>query len=189
MSEIAGRHPGLLSRAGTVLMMIDVQERLVPAIADHAAVVGNCRKLAQACGRLGVPMLLTEQYPKGLGRTVPELAECLAAAAKMEKVSFSCCGEPAVLTALRELGKRTVLTAGIEAHVCVSQTVHDLLAAGFAVHVPADAVGSRRMGDRDVALERLRAAGAVITTTEAALFELLERADAPEFKDVHKLLK
>lgn len=180
------RHPHLLSRTATLLLVVDVQERLAGAMCDHPGFVAGVRRLLDACRLLGVPALATEQYPKGLGPTLAELGEFPD---RVEKLTFSCWGEPSFRQRLRAAARPTVLLAGIEAHVCVSQTAHDLLAAGFVVQVAADAVSSRRASDRDAALARMARAGVILTTVESAIFELLETAAAPEFKAVHGLVK
>jgi nicotinamidase-related amidase len=172
---------GLLSRSRTALVVVDVQEgfRSYETFADVAA---SCAKLLEAARILGLHTLVSEQYPKGLGGTVPELGELPRA--PIEKTVFSAVRADGFDLA----GCDQVLVCGIEAHVCVSQTVHDLLNRGNEVHVPADAVGSRHELDYRYGLDRMRRAGAVVTTVEAALFELLERAGTPEFKAVQKLV-
>ena len=172
---------GLLSRSRTALVVVDVQEgfRSYDSFADVAAA---CAKLLEAARIMQLRVLVSEQYPKGLGHTVPEVGELPQA--PIEKTVFS-----AVRAAGFDLhGCDQVLVCGIEAHVCVSQTVHDLLNRGTEVHVAADAVASRHEIDYRLALERMQRAGAVVTSVEAALFELLERAGTPEFKAVQKLI-
>lgn len=176
-----------LNNEEALLLVIDVQERINGVMVSdaHAARIELLMEVAKL---LQVPMIVTEQYPKGLGSTIGELAQQMDGNA-LEKDSFSCAREPEVLEAIRATGSRQVLVTGIEAHVCVLQTSLDLLEAGFNVHVPHDAVNSRRAADRDWALQRMMAAGAVISSTESALFELLGRCDTPQFKTVAKLLK
>jgi nicotinamidase-related amidase len=172
---------GLLSREGAALVVVDVQEGF-RSYASFAGVARACGTLLQAARILGVPALVSEQYPKGLGHSAPELA--LQDEPRIEKTVFS-----AVRAEGFELdGAGQAIVCGIEAHVCVSQTVHDLPAAGVEVHVPADAVGSRHELDYERGLQRMQRAGAVVSTVEAALFELLERAGTPEFKAVQKLI-
>jgi nicotinamidase-related amidase len=172
---------GLLSRDRAALVVVDVQESFRP-YASFEAVAGACAKLLQAARILEVPALVSEQYPKGLGPTAHEVG--LLDEPRIEKTVFS-----AVRAEGFDIdGRGQALVCGIEAHVCVSQTVHDLLARGIEVHVPADAVGSRHAIDYERGLERMQRAGAVVTTVEAALFELLERAGTPEFKEVQKLI-
>jgi nicotinamidase-related amidase len=187
--EPLARSPELMSVGDTALLVVDVQERLVPAIADHRRVVWNCRRLIDAAGVLGVPVAATEQYPKGLGPTVAELAERLGGAAIPEKLTFSAGGCPAVFEALRRRGVSKLLLCGIEAHVCVAQTAIDLLAHGWRVYVAVDAVGSRFEIDRDTALRRMESSGATLTTTEAALFEWCQVAGTPKFKQISRLAR
>ncbi len=176
-----------MSRADAALLVIDVQERLVPAIHDCRRVVWNCGRLIDGAKILGVPVIGTEQYPKGLGKTVPELTERLGKL--FEKLTFSCRECAAAFQPLLDDGRNKLLICGIEAHVCVQQTVYDMLAAGWQVYVAVDAVASRTKLDRRIALARMASAGAVLTTTEAALFEWCERAGTPEFKQISKLVR
>jgi nicotinamidase-related amidase len=172
---------GLLNRDRAALVVVDVQEGFRP-YESFAGVAESCAKLVQAARILDVPRVVSEQYPKGLGHTAPEVG--LEDEVAIEKSVFS-----AARAAGFDLGERDqAVVCGIETHVCVSQTVHDLLDRGVEVHVPADAVGSRHAIDYERGLERLERAGAVVTTVEAALFELLERAGTPEFKAVQKLI-
>jgi nicotinamidase-related amidase len=171
----------LLSRDRAALVLVDVQEGFRP-YDTFERVAAGCSKLLSGARVLGVPALATEQYPKGLGHTAPEVG--LEDEPRIEKTVFS-----AVRAEGFDLrGRSQAVVCGIETHVCVSQTVHDLLEEGVEVHVPADAVGSRHATDYERGLERLERAGAVITTVETALFELLERAGTPEFKAVQKLI-
>lgn len=174
-----------LHRESSLLCVIDVQERLVPAVIDGAEVVNRCRRLAAAARLLEVPVVVTEQYRKGLGPTVPALAAVLPP--PLEKLSFSCCGGEGFMAALPERVGQVVL-CGLEAHVCVAQTALDLLAEGYAVFLATDAVSARHAVDRDVALRRLEAAGGVPTTTEAVLFEWCRSAAHPQFQAVRKLV-
>jgi nicotinamidase-related amidase len=177
----------LLDRNDTALLVIDVQERIDAVMADQSH-RPRLAVLVDACNALGVPIVATEQYPKGIGPTVEDLANRLPETA-IVKMTFSCAREPDARQAIRATGRRQVLVTGIEAHVCVLQTVLDLLGEGLEVHVPHDAVNSRRPSDKRWALHRMAAAGAVVTSTESALFELLERCGTDEFKAVSKLVK
>jgi nicotinamidase-related amidase len=171
----------LLDRDNTALVVVDIQEGFRP-YASFAGVADASRKLVQAARILDIPTIVSEQYPKGLGHTAPEVG--LDDERPIEKTVFSAARADGF-----DLGERTqALVCGIETHVCVSQTVHDLLERGVEVHVPADAVGSRHEIDYERGLERLERAGAVVSTVEASLFELLERAGTPEFKAVQKLI-
>jgi nicotinamidase-related amidase len=158
-------------------------------MADRARVVANAGRLVAGAGVLGVPVVHTEQYPRGLGPTVPELRAALEPAAPIEKLTFDCCGEPSFAPALEAAGRSTVIVCGMETHICVLQTVLGLLAQGRVVHVAADAVCSRNAENCRVALELMRDAGAVVTCTETALFQLLGRAGTPEFKAIQSRIK
>ncbi len=172
---------GLLERDRAALLVVDVQEGFRP-YSSFADVADACAKLVRAARILDLPALVSEQYPKGLGHTAPEVG--LEGEKRIEKTVFSAARADGF-----DLGGRSqAIVCGIEAHVCVSQTVHDLLAQGVDVHVPANAVGSRHEIDYTRGLERMERAGAVISTVEASLFELLERAGTPEFKAVQKLI-
>jgi nicotinamidase-related amidase len=173
---------GLLSRQRTTLIVVDVQDGF-RSYASFESVAAACAKLLSAARILGVPALVSEQYPKGLGHTAVELG--LRDEPVIEKVVFSA----AKADGFRLAGRDQAIVCGIETHVCVSQTVHDLLTRGVEVHVPAEAVGSRHQLDYDRGLERLERAGAVVSTVETVLFELLGRADVPEFKEVQALVK
>jgi nicotinamidase-related amidase len=171
----------LLERDRTALVVVDVQEGF-RSYSSFAAVAAACSKLVRAARILEVPALVSEQYPKGLGHTAPEVD--LQDERRIEKTVFSAARAEGFDLA----GRSQAIVCGIEAHVCVSQTVHDLLVRGVEVHVPADAVGSRHEIDYRRGVERMQRAGAVVGTVEAALFELLERAGTPEFKAVQKLI-
>ncbi len=168
--------------------MVDLQERLAAAM-DPAAlerVVNRTRAAIVGARALGLPVVFTEQYPKGLGPTLPQLREVLGAQAAVEKIDFSCVQDPV----LQQLGTRSqILVVGMEAHVCVFQTVRDLSGRGLTPYLCADAVLSRTAEDRRVGLELCRETGAVITTVETALFDLLGRAGTPEFKAVSAAVK
>ena len=191
-SRLVPPHPMALARDQSALVVIDVQERLFPAMdADHREeVMRNLKVLAATAQRLGLPTLATEQYPKGLGHTLPEMKAALPAGLEpMEKVAFSCWAVESFRTRLAASGKRQILLGGIEAHVCVLMSAIDLLAAGFAVHVVADAVTSRTQANWRLAMDYLRQAGAVVTTTETALFQLLGQADSDAFRELARLIR
>lgn len=174
-----------LLRTSSMLCVVDVQERLVPAVLDGTTLVERCRRLVIAAGLLDVPTVVTEQYRKGLGPTVPALADLLPR--PLEKLSFSCCGGDGFGAAI-PAGVGQIVLCGLETHVCVAQTALDLLAEGHGVFLAIDAISSRHAVDRDVALRRLEAAGAVPTTTEAILFEWCRSAAHPQFQAVRKLV-
>ena len=181
------RSPQLMSTQDTGLLVVDVQEKLIPAITDHGRVVWNCRRLVDGADLLGLPVAATEQYPKGIGPTIDALAQKLAEIP--EKMAFSC-GECAqVFQAFRDRNVHKILVCGIEAHVCVQQTVIDLLADGWQVYLAVDALGSRFKIDYRTALGRMESAGATLTSTEAALFEWCQTADRPEFKQLSRLVR
>jgi nicotinamidase-related amidase len=181
------RSPELMSATDTALLVVDVQERLIGAIADHERVVFNVRRLIDGAKILGLPVVATEQYPEGLGPTVRELADRLGKVPS--KLTFSCGGRPEIFEELETRGLHKLLVCGIEAHVCVQQTVLDLLAGGWRVYVAVDAVGSRFEIDYRTALRRIEAAGGTLTTTEAALFEWCQVAGTPEFKQISRLVQ
>jgi nicotinamidase-related amidase len=176
----------LLTAEGSVLLLIDLQERLMPAIRDGDVVVARAVRLAEAARLLDVPVLVTEQYPAGLGPTVPPLAAYPQAV--LPKTTFSAAEDPA-LTALLPAGPGEIIVAGCEAHVCVLQTVLGLISQGHRVVLASDAVGSRDPADHAVALDRARHHGAEIVTSEMVLFEWLRDSRHPKFREVQKLLK
>jgi nicotinamidase-related amidase len=180
--------PDRLSPADTALLVVDVQEKLVPKIAEAASLVRNIAFLIDACKVLNVPVSATEQYPKGLGPTVGELAKRLPPNIP-DKVTFSSCAVPNVVEGFRRDGRPKVIVAGIETHVCIMQTVLDLLALNFRVFVPVDAVGSRYRIDHNIAIERMRDAGAILVTSEMAAFELTGIAGTPQFKEISRLVQ
>lgn len=179
-----------LDRTRTAVLVIDIQSRLTPAMPPEtlARVIKYTRALAGAARELGLPVLATEQYPKGLGPLLPEVREVLPSA-PLEKVHFSCGADPAFAAALERTGRRQIVVCGMETHVCVFQTVRDLVAAGYEVHVCADAVSSRTEEHRRVGLELCRTAGAVVSLAETAIFDLLHRAGTDEFRKVSALVK
>ena len=183
------RHTGLLDPSATALLVVDVQERFRPVIDGFDDMVAGCARLVRTFRMLQNPVLVTEQYPRGLGKTVGELMDVLGDVEIPAKTAFSSMGCGEIPERLRAVGVRKVLVCGIETHVCVNQTVHDLLAAGYGVHVATDAVASRRASDKQTALRRLERVGAVLTTCEMAAFELVGDASHPAFKDVQALYK
>ncbi len=180
-------HPTQMSAGDTGLLIIDVQEKLLPLIPRADVLVHNIGFLIDGARILDMPVRATEQYPKGLGPTVRLLASRLPERA--DKVAFSCCAVPSVIQGFRDAGRPKVLLAGIETHVCVQATALDLLAQDFRVYVPADGVSSRYAVDHERALERLAQAGAIVTTCEAAVFEWVGGADHPKFKEISRLVQ
>lgn len=176
-----------MSGDDTAVLVVDVQDRLLAAIPGQSTLVWNIRRLIDGAKCLGVPVAATEQYPKGLGRTAEILAERLQEIPA--KITFSCaeCGE--IFRVWADSGRQKILVVGIESHVCVQQTVLDLLAEGFSVFVAVDAVASRHSQDHKTAVERMQGEGAVLTTVESALFEWCEVAGTPEFKEISRLVQ
>jgi len=188
-----------LKKKCAVLVGIDFQEKLMPAMGGSEEVTEAAAKLVKGCRVLGVPMVFTQQYTKGLGATVAPVIEALSEPAAsgeaspevpfIEKLSFSAAGEPAFMEALESAGKKAVILAGVEAHVCVLQTALDLMEKGYAVYLAADAISSRNKTDKKYALRRMQEEGAVITTCEAILFELLQGAKEQGFKQISAIVK
>jgi nicotinamidase-related amidase len=182
------QEPARLTVDTTSVLVVDVQEKLLPKIFNSQALVNNIGFLLDACRILEVPVTATEQYPRGLGPTVPELAKRLPAL-RPEKLAFSCCGVPDLAARFREASRPDILVVGIETHVCVLQTVLDLVAQGFRVFVASDAVGSRYRVDHETALTRMFQAGAVLCTVEMAVFELTRIAGTPRFREISRLVQ
>ncbi len=182
------KSPELMRPADTALLVIDVQERLLAVQAVAARITWNIRRLLDGAKILGVRIACTEQYAEKLGPTAPILAQRLTSAA-VSKMTFSCGSCSAIFDDWQAAGIERVVVCGIETHVCVQQTVLDLLAAGYQTFVVADAVGSRFPIDHEIALKRMEASGALLTTTEAALFEWCHQAGTLEFKEISKLVK
>lgn len=180
-------HPTQMSAGDTGLLVIDVQEKLMPKIQGADAVVRNIAFLIDGARQLEMPVLATEQYPKGLGATVAPLIARLPE--RPDKVAFSCCAIPSVTQDLRRQARPKVLLAGIETHVCVLQTALDLLAHDFRVYVAADAVSSRYAIDHEYGLRRMERAGCILVTTEMALFEWVGGSGHPKFKAISGLIQ
>lgn len=184
------RHPGLLARDATAVVVIDVQEGYRSVLYEYERMAAAVARIVQGAVMLGVPVLATEQYPKGVGATVAEVARHFpGGTAIIEKMSMSCCGADPFVSALARLGRRQVLVAGIETHACVNQTAHDLLAAGYQVHVAHDATSSRRREDYEIGWLKMIRSGVVPATAESALLELVRTAEAAEFKALQRLIK
>src|SRR4051812_15212725 len=184
------RHENTLDAGRTALAIIDVQESFRAHIQDFSELAARCALVAHASRLLGVPVVVTEQYPKGLGRTASEICEVLPEDFEpVEKTAFSSCGAQTFVSRLEEAGARQILLCGIEAHVCVNQTAHDLLARGLQVHVLTDCVSSRKAQNRQVGIEKMMRSGAIPSSTELALFELMRDARHEQFKAIQKLIK
>jgi nicotinamidase-related amidase len=180
-------HPTQMSAADAGLLVIDVQEKLMPFIRDAATMTRNIAFLIDAARMLQIPVQATEQYPRGLGPTVPDLATRLPE--RPDKVAFSSCAVPSVTESFRRSGRSKIVLAGIETHVCVLHTALDLLALDFRVYVAADAVSNRYAVDHEYALRRLEQAGAVLTTSETTVFEWVGAAGTPAFKEISRLVQ
>ncbi|MTJ81564.1 MAG: hydrolase [Telmatospirillum sp.] len=171
------------------LLIVDVQERLAPVMSDPRRVIAGCALLMRAASRLDVPVVVSEQYPKGIGPTVFDLREWIPADGAVAKLAFSCADEPAVMERIAAPARPQVVMAGIEAHICVLQTALGLKERGYEVFVAADASASRRTENETAAWDRLRSAGIATVTTEMVVFEWLRRAGTPAFKDLVALVK
>jgi len=178
-----------LDRSNAALLIIDIQERLAVVMDKREQVVRNTLHLVELAKMLGIPVVVTEQYPKGLGRTLPEITSALPSHLPVEKVSFNCCGEATFDGQIERLGRKKIIVTGMETHICVLQTSLGLLQEGFDVHLVADAVCSRTKANWRAGLELVRDAGAVITSTETVLFQLLGIAGTPEFKAISNRIK
>lgn len=179
----------MISSQDTVLLIIDVQGKLAQVVYESEAVERNISKLVRAAKILGVPVLYTEQYPKGLGHTVEALQELLSEEEPLEKIAFSCCAEESFMEKLRGLNRNNVLVTGMETHVCVYQTANELIEYGYSVHLIADAVTSRTRENREIGIRCIEKAGAWLKSTEMVIFELLRIAQGEEFKAISKIIK
>ena len=173
----------------TALIIIDVQEKLFRVIDNREALLENLQKIISGARGLGIPLLVTEQNPAGLGVTLPELKTLLADIPPISKFSFSCCADERCMQQLADLKRTQFLLAGIETHICVYQTALDLLDQGYEVEVLTDCVGSRTVENKSLGLEKMKQAGAQITGIEMALFELLRVAKGDSFKELSRLVK
>lgn len=185
----AWREEAMTESDRATLIVIDVQEKLFKRMPEQGTLLKNMRQMIQGAKVLGLPIIWSEQYPEGLGPTIPLIAELLEGITPISKKSFSCCGEKKLNKMLQATGRKRYLLMGIEAHVCVYQTALDLLRDGYEVEVVADAVASRTDENKKIGLERARRAGAGITSVETILFELLKVAEGPEFKQIIEIVK
>jgi nicotinamidase-related amidase len=183
------RHSHLLSSNEAVLLIVDVQESFRKHIADFANMTRNISILVEASKILKVPVIVTEQYPQGLGHTVTEISACLGEHKQFEKSCFSCCQSKDFMTGLNDSGRKQVLVTGIEAHVCVNQTVHDLLSEGYGVHIITDAISSRSQKNKEIGIQKMLSSGAIVSSVEMALFEMLVESGTENFKLIQRLVK
>ncbi len=179
----------LLDKNSAALLIIDIQERLAAVMKQKDQVVKNCLHLVELAKMQSIPVVVTEQYPKGLGKTVPELQAALSSYQPVEKTAFNCCGEPAFNALVKRLGRKKIIVTGMETHICVLQTSLGLLGEGYGVHLVSDAVCSRTKENWKSGVEFIRDAGGVVTNTETALFQLLGVAGTEEFKKISQRIK
>jgi len=179
---------GIPDRKSTALVAIDVQDAFLPVIFEMGRVSENCAKLVKAFKVYGLPVLHTEQYPQGLGQTIPDLT-VLFGDEPVEKIEFSCMRNKAFKAALSKTKAKSLVLCGIEAHVCVLQTALDALAAGYEVYVVEDAISSRKKTDWETAVKRLHQAGAHSVSTEMIIFQMMEKAGTEEFKQIRAIVK
>jgi nicotinamidase-related amidase len=192
--QYAGNHQQgeeaiMLRPDDVVLIVIDVQDKLTRVMYQRDQMLDNLQRLIRGIQVLGVPIIVTEQYPQGLGATVPEVSQLLVSLDPLPKLSFSCCGDESFVKRLQALGRRQTLVAGIESHVCVYQSVSDLIGSGYEVQVVTDAVSSRTPENRITGFTLMTSKGAMLTSTEAALFELLKIAKGSEFKTISHIVR
>jgi nicotinamidase-related amidase len=182
-------HEHILKLEDSAFLIIDVQEAFRQSI-DFAPLTRSIASFVQGAKLLSLPIIVTEQYPKGLGHTVEEIARVLPADFDLvEKTAFSSCGSMAFVEKLQMLNRRQIIVAGIEAHICVNQTVHDLLAQGYQVHLLADCIASRAEQNKQIALAKMQQSGAIPSSVEMALFEIMRDAKHGEFKAIQKIIK
>jgi len=179
----------IIDKEDTVLLIVDIQDKLAAVMKEKDKVIKNNLHLVELAKMISMPVMVTEQYPRGLGTTVPEIREALPFYRPVEKMTFDCCGQPAFLEALKEHNKSSVVLTGMETHICVLQTCIGLLRGGINVHVVQDAICSRVKENWKIGIEFMREAGAVVTCTETVLFQLLKVAGTAEFKKISQRIK
>lgn len=179
----------LLEKANTGLIIIDVQEKLMPVMERKQSIIENIKKLLLLSKIFNLPVILTEQYPKWLGPTLPEIIESLTVYKPISKMYFNCCDVETFNDQLNSKELKNIIVTGVESHICVFQTCASLLNKGYQVHVPRDAVGSRTDDNWGVGLELSNKAGAFITSTESVIYQILKKAGTPEFKQMLKVVK
>jgi nicotinamidase-related amidase len=179
-----------IKKENTCLLVIDLQEKLIPAMSDYSdELIENCIKLIKGCQILGVPIIVSEQYPKGLGSTISQVDELLNGVKPISKTEFSCIENSEIKSKLQALGRRYVIVCGVEAHVCVQQSVLDLMDEDFKPILIIDCIASRKKIDKKIAINRMKDYGSDFTTLESILFEMLVSSVAVEFKDISKLVR
>ena len=179
----------MLVRNNCVLVVVDVQGKLFEAMYERDLLLQNLVRIIQGAKALGLPVIWQEQVPEKMGITVQAVRDLLTDITPIPKSSFSCCGEPAFVKALSKTGRKQVIIAGIETHVCIYQTARDLIKAGYQVEVVADAVSSRTLSNKTVGIDKIKAVGGSVTSVEAALFEMMKGADDPAFREMLKIVR
>jgi len=179
----------MLTLENAALLVIDVQGKLAQLMHGRETLFENLQRMIKGAQILGIPIIWTEQNPKGLGPTIPEVAHFLSDCQPIGKLSFSCCGDEDFMQKLRSLNRKQILITGIEAHICVYQTAMDLINLGYEVEVVADAVSSRTVENKEIGLEKVRGGGGKLTSTETAIFELLKVAEGEKFKEILQIMK
>ncbi len=183
------RHSQILSRDKALLLVIDFQQKLLAAIRESEGLLQNCVRLIRFAKIFDLPIIWTEQYPKGLGQTVDVVKDELSHLRPVEKLSFSCFGEPNFVQWLSTYSATQLIICGIETHICVEQTALDAIEAGYQAHIVSDACGSRKKADHELGLNKMAGAGASLTCTEMSMYEIITRSDSKEFREVLKLVK
>jgi nicotinamidase-related amidase len=179
----------MLTIGNTALIIIDMQEKLARVMYQLEKLVDNLQKLIKGIQILNIPIIVTEQYPKGLGATLPEIAQLIPDIQPISKLSFSCLDDDKFVSKFKKLERKQILVSGIESHVCVYQTVRDLANLGYEVYLVTDTVSSRTLGNREIGLNMMNRLGAVLTSTETVLFELLRVAEGDRFKKISQIIK
>ena len=179
----------LISNKDSVLVIVDMQERLIPKISDKHTIISNAITLIKSAGILDIPIIITEQYPKGLGPTIPEIKDLIVPWQPIEKICFSCFGSSDFSRKLKELKKDNLILCGIESHVCIMQTALDGLKLNYSVFFVKDAISSRTKNNRETGFERMAQAGAIPVSTEMLVFELLREAGTDKFKQIVSLVR
>lgn len=181
-------HPHLLTKE-CILVLIDIQEKLFPYVKDKDQLLGNITKLIRFATIMKIPLILTEHYPQGLGPTIQEIKNILPKYSPLKKITFSAFRSKEFLKKIQDTKIRTLLICGIESHICIEQTVLDGLSLGLNIHIISDAISSRKKHDLQMGIQKMQQCGGIISTTEMAIYEILERADTQEFKEALKLVK
>ncbi len=183
-------HPNLLQAENTLLVVVDLQEPFLRNLFERERVLANVPILIQGCGALRIPVVVTRQYVEKMGDLLPPIRTLLTPlTASFDKIGFSCCSSPAFVSELQRSGKKQILLCGVEAHICVLQTALDLVGMGFQVHLVADAVSSRTEANWKIGVDRMRQGGVILSSVETALYELLQGAGTPEFRQILSLIK